>query len=1116
MQHVKIHQANQTMNIINIYCPRGITDEEVLDNIPLQPGESVIIAGDFNASHVNWGYTTNTSGSRVLDWINNNQLALLNYKTATHIGPEGSMSAIDLTVCTSDILPNLIWSTHTDLFGSDHFPIYITNRQSRTKQKITVKILNWDTFARNIGNSCININSADDLNETYQRAVTESTSTVEVPPKRAPWWNMKCSFLRAKARRHLNRARRQMSTEDWDRYKFFKTKLKELINRRKKKYWQEMCEKAVKEKNIYKILSNLKKTPHEADSYNILNIQGRNITEPKEQATALNTHFAEQSFLPNLPLDFSEDVECDLNKDLSWEEFDRALDQTRNSTPGPDGITKDMIQKAPPNIQRVIFELLSKSFDTGEIPKIWTHSILIPILKPHKNPRDTTSFRPIALTSIVVKILERIILNRLMHELYYTKNTFNAGNHGFLPKRSCITLLTELYHNIWSARARKNYCILAAVDIKSAYDSIWRDGLISTLQKKGVNGKIATWIHNFVTNRTTQVRWRNRMSDTISTTKGIPQGSILSPFLFLSFLDPLHKHIPNDVKCLIYADDIYLFCEKSKMEDAVISMNHALKIITNWCNTRYLTISAEKCSIINMSNKRARPPCNISINNKLIKEVKELRVLGITLDRGLTWKRHFDLMRSKASRALNVFRFIANRRWGGNTQDLLTIGNATIRSLFEYGAPVISSAANSHYNKIEPILNSMLRTASGLPKFTPLEILRTETQSSTMKERHLLLKNCFFIKQISLGQWSPISNMLWNPVSRIFNDRLNKKPPITSSTENFLEEICIQKNDIIPWCPYRQTANYKIHTTDLPFQKKSNPDKMIQQLCHEFMGDHPKHIHIGTDGSKTENGGSIGIVIPRQHINQGFTTNPHNSIFTIEALAIYKATKDFIECHKKYIIFSDSLSVLTALECVNKNSSTIILQLHRILCAKGKDTDIILVWCPGHKGVLINELADKAARSAELYNIVQGTSAEDLIQQQKTILLHNLERNWNQYYKKSNFPHINPKKCWNKNLRLKRHMETFIQNFRANTLFTNAIKFKIKLSDSPNCLRCNVEETIDHIMFNCPTYTNQRQDLLKELTKLNVQPTVHAILSNFSVELCRPVFLFFQNSLRSF
>lgn len=167
-----------------------------------------------------------------------------------------------------------------------------------------------------------------------------------------------------------------------------------------------------------------------------------------------------------------------------------------------------------------------------------------------------------------------------------------------------------------------------------------------------------------------------------------------------------------------------------------------------------------------------------------------------------------------------------------------------------------------------------------------------------------------------------------------------------------------------------------------------------------------------------------------------------------------------------------------------------------------------MVWCPGHKGVLINELADRAARAAEPYNILQGTSAEDLIRNQKDERLKYMTSTWNSYYKNSQFPHIDPTRSWIKNCHLERKGQTLIQNFRANTLFTNSLRFKIGLSDSPNCILCGTVETIDYIMFTCPSYNVPREKLRNDLTSLNAQPNLKDIFLHFSPALIRPIFEF--------
>ncbi|GFY07494.1 RNA-directed DNA polymerase from mobile element jockey [Trichonephila clavipes] len=109
--------------------------------------------------------------------------------------------------------------------------------------------------------------------------------------------------------------------------------------------------------------------------------------------------------------------------------------------------------------------------------------------KISQNPKEVSSYRPISLSSVIAKLLEGMILHRML-DFSFQNKIFHVNHHGFYPHRSSINTLLQLQHDIILARERKEYFILVALDIKAAYDSVWPNGLISKLNKVGYSGRL--------------------------------------------------------------------------------------------------------------------------------------------------------------------------------------------------------------------------------------------------------------------------------------------------------------------------------------------------------------------------------------------------------------------------------------------------------------------------------------------------------------------------------------------------------------------------------------------------------------------------------------------------
>ncbi|GFW02742.1 putative RNA-directed DNA polymerase from transposon BS [Trichonephila clavipes] len=171
---------------------------------------------------------------------------------------------------------------------------------------------------------------------------------------------------------------------------------------------------------------------------------------------------------------------------------------------------------------------------------------------------------------------------------------------------------------------------------------------------------------------------------------------------------------------------------------------------------------SRKSSLINFSRKRSTIPPLLKICDKPIPEVKSLKILGIIFDPNITWKNHINYLRQKGFKYLNAIKALSSPKIGTRSDHLLNIINATIRSIFDYGSQLFSFSSNSNRQKLEPIYNAALRLALGLPRNTPLDLLRAESMNGNINSRHNFLCQKFITKQIALKDWSPNARLFWN------------------------------------------------------------------------------------------------------------------------------------------------------------------------------------------------------------------------------------------------------------------------------------------------------------------------------------------------------------------
>lgn len=389
----------------------------------------------------------------------------------------------------------------------------------------------------------------------------------------------------------------------------------------------------------------------------------------------------------------------------------RKILQTLNAkkSNGPDNIPAIVLKRCAPELAPVLNKLFKLSYTAGIFPSSWKLAHVVPI--PKKGDKSIPSnYRPVALTSQLSKVMEAVITEQLLSHL---ELNFLLSDHqyGFRKARSTGDLLAYASH-IWSTCLdQSGESRVIALDISKAFDRVWHCGLIAKLHMFGLHQSLISWISDFLHGRSIAVRVDGFTSAVYSINAGVPQGSVISPTLFLIFINDLL----GSVSCPVFsfADDTSLssgFDHPSnclaKRQVAANLLNDNLSVVSKWGVDNLVTFNSKKTEQMFISRKRDKSLPPVAMEGSQLEFSDSIVQLGIRLTSDLSWKAHINDIAKRASQKLG---FLFRSRNFFEPVHLLQLYKAQIRPQLEYCSHVWGGAPATVIGILDRIQSKAIR-----------------------------------------------------------------------------------------------------------------------------------------------------------------------------------------------------------------------------------------------------------------------------------------------------------------------------------------------------------------------------------------------------------------------
>ncbi|CAF4455321.1 unnamed protein product [Rotaria sp. Silwood2] len=801
-------QSLKNILIASIYVPPTAKIHINTFNELYNLNNNCIIVGDLNATLYNMGSRrTNARGRQLQEIINEGYINCID-DVSTTFEKNDYEEKLDWILASQPLL-SLISNVETHptigtLCGHKpltfDIPIGTEPKPPSPRLSLNFKAANWPKYRSKLNEQLMLwnknhlINSALDIEE-YTSFITNSiTSATQeaIPTSKQLNTNIKLS----EATKHLIQLKHKTyrkwkkTGEDSEKQQYYKYKVlltNSLRNDRKNNFntlMSSLCQRKMYSDSVW--LTVRKFHNKRIKQTHVHNIKYNNdiATSDKEKADLFADYFQNEVYIkPPDTIPFHQQVtrqtyniknrssNTKLNKwkKITIKEVKWNIKQLRNSSCGPDNIHNRCLKNYTELFIQHLTTLFNSILNIGYIPNEWKKANIILLLKPNKDKQHPSSYRPISLLSCLGKLLEKIMKQRLM-VILDKRNILPEHQAGFRPKKSTLNNIIRLTkyakHHVYGTGRRRHAAVIL-FDIKAAFDSVWHDGLIYKLNELHLPQYVMNYLMSFLQNRVASIEIEHNLSKPFNLNSGTPQGSPLSPLLYIVYTADSMNGIPDHTEHGLFADDTALWTSSNTTTSLNSRLQQSIDAFQSWCKSWKLKLQPTKTELVHFTvhpRRTFKNPINVKIEDTIIKPSDSTRYLGIIIDKRLNWRSHIHHIESKIAGRISLLRFLNRTAYEPNDKIMLNIFKSIARTIIIYGYPILLTANDKIWERLQTMQNKAIRAALGLPIYTSTEYIHRITNIPKIKEYAVTI-----LKRYIQTATANNDNLLKNNLQEIFD-----------------------------------------------------------------------------------------------------------------------------------------------------------------------------------------------------------------------------------------------------------------------------------------------------------------------------------------------------------
>lgn len=975
------------ITVVNFYR-QPFHDEALESLLQWKAPHRCLVAGDFNAKHPSWQTgRLDGRGDAIASWASDNRLSLLN-PVDTPTNPHGN--TIDLAFSNIP-LADAVVEDHLAT-SSDHYTLSITLPELAATPLPMGKVrLTSDEELRRFvelveaGAAVIPITTAspeelDSLAFALVNLLGSAAKAAGRPARKssrsAPWWTEECAAAAADYR-----AWRRIYPLGFDReVQLAKRDFHRVVRRAKRLYWRDMFDSLTDSASVFKAVRWMRSPG--AFQPPPLQVGDQVYETQRDKAIALRRATLERRTahddIPDPWIPVVTQRIIPFAQQVSLEEVYDATLRTGNTSPGVDNITVKMLRAAWYAIGNLVHRLYQGCLTIGHHPKPFREAEVVMIAKPGRRDLSTPrAWRPISLLSCLGKGLERLIARRLAWASVHF-GVLHPQQAGALPQRSAVDLVAALVHDIEEAFARKQVATLVTMDIQGAFDTVLRNRLTLRLREQGWPSNLARWVGSFMQDRSASVRFQDVVTASSPLQCGLPQGSPVSPILFLLYTEPIYR-LGNTEGRFGYADDTAILCVGGTLNETSAEASRHVRELVTWGAANGIAFDPKKTEVMHFSRTapKAAPP--VVHGNLEKRSDRAVRWLGIWLDSTLTFKTHVRKWSAKAQAVAFHLKGLANTQHGPLPSAVRRAVCACVVPVLLYGveawypgatSPRWTKPARDGPSRIGRLVKNMnkslytaLRAILPVWRTTPTNVLHREAGIPPVSQLLEARRIAFAARLKSLDEAHPLAKRTARPnvpaVSRLVKLKYQEQP------QNFRTRLR-RTDELLPSCPRPVLLQRKFGSQETVPLQTTSKEETTRGFCVWLQTSSSRTLVVYSDGSLSVQGhAGYGFAIHRNGVTilNGSGRLGPAEVYDAEAKGALEGLRAAISLPDadRIVVCLDNLATATCLRGMPSDSSQdIFLEFQSLAQEYGA---VEIRWIPGHADIPGNEQADALAKA---------------------------------------------------------------------------------------------------------------------------------------------------------